>query len=296
MAKVRFGIIGMSEGNGHPYSWSAIFNGYNKKIFCPFKVIPEYLEKEEFPADFLNDIGIVTHLWTQDKKLSESIANFALIENIVDEPEKMINHVDAVLLARDDAENHYHYAKPFIEAGLPIYIDKPFALNSKAALKIWEHEKNEKQIFSCSALQFAKEFQKDRIDYNLVGNIKSIRATIPKNWNTYAVHIIEPVLNLIPNRGNLEQVEPLPINNDHINGVQVRWSSGIIAQFQTTGNLPSPIAIYIQGDKGHQELIFKDSFYAFKRALKHFVGIIQGNNQNIPKSFTLEMVKILEAV
>ena len=26
---IRLGIIGMTEGNGHPYSWSAIFNGYN---------------------------------------------------------------------------------------------------------------------------------------------------------------------------------------------------------------------------------------------------------------------------
>ena len=24
---LKLGIIGLSEGNGHPYSWSAIFNG-----------------------------------------------------------------------------------------------------------------------------------------------------------------------------------------------------------------------------------------------------------------------------
>ena len=24
---IRLGVIGMTEGNGHPYSWSAILNG-----------------------------------------------------------------------------------------------------------------------------------------------------------------------------------------------------------------------------------------------------------------------------
>jgi len=27
---IKLGIIGTSQGNGHPYSYSAIFNGYNK--------------------------------------------------------------------------------------------------------------------------------------------------------------------------------------------------------------------------------------------------------------------------
>jgi len=28
---LKIGMIGYNDGNGHPYSYSAIFNGYNKK-------------------------------------------------------------------------------------------------------------------------------------------------------------------------------------------------------------------------------------------------------------------------
>jgi hypothetical protein len=45
---VSLGIIGMSEGNGHPYSWSAIFNGYDRNEMereCPYACIPEYLNQ-----------------------------------------------------------------------------------------------------------------------------------------------------------------------------------------------------------------------------------------------------------
>ena len=43
---LKLGIIGLSEGNGHPYSWSAIINGsYAPEIMaeCGYPTIPAYL-------------------------------------------------------------------------------------------------------------------------------------------------------------------------------------------------------------------------------------------------------------
>jgi len=76
MSKLKLGIIGISEGNGHPYSWSAIFNGYDPEEMkkCPFPVIPDYLSKQKFPDDFLTDIAEVTHVLTQDTETSKNIA------------------------------------------------------------------------------------------------------------------------------------------------------------------------------------------------------------------------------
>ena len=75
---INLGIIGSSEGNGHPYSWSAIFNGYNKKIMenCGYPSIPRYLEKQKFPNDQIKEAK-VTHIWTQNKKslLQQKIAS-----------------------------------------------------------------------------------------------------------------------------------------------------------------------------------------------------------------------------
>ncbi|MDD3926903.1 MAG: hypothetical protein PHT33_09620 [bacterium] len=28
---IRLAMLGMVDGNGHPYSWSAIFNGYDRE-------------------------------------------------------------------------------------------------------------------------------------------------------------------------------------------------------------------------------------------------------------------------
>ena len=83
MKHIKLGIIGLSEGNGHPYSWSAIFNGYNPEFMrnCPFPIIPHYLSKQKFPEDAIHK-GQVTHVWTQNRKISENIAKACNIENI----------------------------------------------------------------------------------------------------------------------------------------------------------------------------------------------------------------------
>ena len=40
--EIRLAMLGMVDGNGHPYSWSAMFNGYDaaEMAKCPFPVIP----------------------------------------------------------------------------------------------------------------------------------------------------------------------------------------------------------------------------------------------------------------
>ena len=46
---IKLGIIGFSKNNGHPYSFSAIINGYDKKYFkkVGYPQILNYLEKQK---------------------------------------------------------------------------------------------------------------------------------------------------------------------------------------------------------------------------------------------------------
>ena len=85
---IRLGVIGISDGNGHPYSWSAICNGYSpvEMAACSFPVIPEYLSKQAWPEARLPDVE-VRHVWTQDSAISNKIARTALIPNIAQMPE-----------------------------------------------------------------------------------------------------------------------------------------------------------------------------------------------------------------
>ena len=283
---LRIGIVGLSEGNGHPYSWSAIFNGFDKTKECPFEVIPEYLGKQSFPKDFLSDLGKVTHIYTQDRKISEKVAEFARIDNIVDRPEEMINNIDVVLLARDDAENHYEMAKVFIENGIPIFIDKPLAYNIKEAEKIYSINENS-LIYTCSSIRFAKEFSE-----KILEGTNYVNATVMKSWERYGIHIIEPVVSMFPNRGGLISVQKINLSV----GVKIRvvkWEN-IQATFTTTGKIKSPISINVMNANNSKNLLFKDTFYAFRESLRNFIKVTGNKELNISKMETLEIIEIIE--
>ena len=288
---LRIGIIGLSEGNGHPYSWSAIFNGFDKTKECPFEVIPEYLGRQSFPKDFLSDLGKVTHIYTQDRNISEKVAEFARIENIVDRPEEMINNIDAVLLARDDAENHYEMALPFLKSGIPVFIDKPFALNLEDANKMLEKQQYDSQIFTCSSLRFAKELFLTSDEFKFTGKIHTVNASIMKKWSTYSIHLLEPMIVNLPNRGRLIEVSRVKNSVHHV--VNVSWEN-TEAILTVTGDQYIPLEFNYLGANGEVKKTFSDTFSCFKSSLLAFVDQINNQKTLINRHETLELINIIE--
>ena len=71
--------------------------------------------------------------------------------------EAMCGKVDAVLLESVDGRPHLKQAKPVIEAGLPLFIDKPVAGSLKDAVAIFDlAQKRKVPMFTSSSLRFAK--------------------------------------------------------------------------------------------------------------------------------------------
>jgi len=295
MNKIRLGMVGFSEGNGHPYSWSAIINGYNRELMedCGFPVIPRYLEKQKFPDDALTSAH-VSHIWTQDKRRTEHIANTTYIPNVLTDLSKMIGSVDAVLLARDDAETHFELAKPFIEAGLPIYIDKPLALSTVEAEQLFAAQKYPGQVYSCSALRYAEELGLSQEAKSAIGEIRIIQASVPKSWDKYAVHIIEPALLLVPDKGKLINSHIQEGLSGNLRQLAVEYENGVIFQFSAMGSVATPISIKVFGTQGWKELIFSNAFAAFRTALDEFLAGIRMRDVRIKPEFMLEVVSLIQ--
>ena len=132
---IRIGVIGANSGNGHPISYSSIFNGFDKyyfKKYCEFEIINNYLPKQHknLKKNIINGAK-VTHIWTQDLSLSYKISKICKIPNICKTLNEMANNIDAAMPARDDIENHYSILKIFIQKSIPIFIDKLIVDNIK---------------------------------------------------------------------------------------------------------------------------------------------------------------------
>jgi predicted dehydrogenase len=291
---LRLGVIGLSEGNGHPYSWSAIFNGYEPAAMegCGFPVIPRYLEKQRFPEDAIAGAK-VTHVWAQDRKTAAHIASAARIDHVVDRYTDMIGLVDGVLLARDDAEAHYEFAAPFLHAGLPVYVDKPLALSRAEANRLLALERYPGQLFSCSAMRYAKEFQLSAAERQELGRVRQVHATAPKDWAKYAVHAIEPLLLVARDRGDLQRYRAWRSGDSTT--LAAEFASGLCALVSTVGSCPAPIALRVMGERGWKDLYFRDTYHAFKTALQEFVRGIAEKDVRIEPAFMLEVASLIEA-
>jgi len=291
--ELRLGLIGLSEGNGHPYSWAAIFNGYDEGAMasCPFPVIPRYLAEHRFPEEAITDAR-VTHLWTQDPAISRRVAAAAKIERVVSRPEEMIGEVDALLLARDDAENHAELGGPFLDAGLPVYFDKPLATSVAAARDLFSRRTAPDQLFTCSALRFARELQLDDAARKAIGPLLRVAGSSPKRWSRYAVHAIEPALAMLGEQGAI--VSHSAEASAGRTRLEVEWESGVAAELTTLGDVEAPIEIRAIGERGERRLVFEDAFTAFKAALERFVAIVRGEAAPIPDDEVLRVVELIE--
>ena len=303
---IKLGIIGLSNGNGHPYSWSSIFNGYSTKEIakCPFPVIPKYLSEQKWPESKISNAE-VKGIWTQSEEISKSIARFSLIENIYLDIKELIYNSDLILLARDDAENHYENAYHALKYKKPIFIDKPIALSIKDLEKIYKLSTNPRQIFSCSAMSFCPAFSKltKCFEDEELGSIELIS---PKTWDKYSVHLIDPLIKYLResylNDYSLEIFDIKFLNKEtSINCFlkTLKQKHPVKIKITTTGESNGQIGFYAFNK--NKKLIRKEfhnqTFLSFKGALEKFIKINSRNFEGYSFDYNhhYKVVEIIQA-
>ncbi len=191
---IKLAMLGMVDGNGHPYSWSAIFNGYDPEVMaeCPYEAIPEYLSKE--PKETLTIEGArVTHIWTDDQADAVHVAGASFIPNVVNRAEDVIGHVDAVIVSTDKGYEHVERCRPLAEAGLPIFVDKPLVDNAPDLAVFEQWVADGVPIMSSSCMRYAKEFMPYRRSTHELGELRFATITTAKTWERYGIHALEGI-------------------------------------------------------------------------------------------------------
>ena len=292
-AEIRLAMLGMIEGNGHPYSWSAIVNGYNPQEMakCPFPVIPQYLS--EVPPNSMRILGArVTHVWTDDSADAPKIAAASRIQNVVARPEDVIGQVDAVILGTDDGHEHVRRARPFVEAGLPMFVDKPLAINVPDLNQFIQWYNAGKVFLSSSNMRYAPEMRQVLRQRAQLGELRWITACSSKTWERYAIHALEaiwPVLGpgFVSVRTESREGSDVAYLT-HQSGTQVNL--GII--YDAVGSYGS---VHVYGTKGNLAINCWDTYTAFRNQLVAFVEMLRTGERPYPFSETIELMAVIIA-
>lgn len=292
MSDLRLGIIGLNEGNGHPFSYSAMFNGYDPQALqqrCPFALIKEYLPREHRNEVFIPGAK-VTHIWTQDRALSEDVATVAKIPTIVEHLGDLADEVDAVILARDDPENHLALAKPFLERKMPIFIDKQLAASKSDIDKILSLAGPGYPIMAGSPARYTRELARAR--ETLKGKkVRSIHGMSLVNWVRYGHHVFEPIACLYGL--DIESVQSISAKPDH-DIVQIAYRSGLNVIVEFIRHIHTPVAFTCFSEEDAPLTVpFTDFFHSFHAMLSAFVALVRNGKAPFPRE---EMIGIANVV
>src|SRR5690242_12692111 len=87
----------------------------------------EILNLPEHPSYLPNSGAQVVAIWGQEAERTQQVATNGKIATIVEQPEAMIGQVDAVFCVTRHGGLHRELVLPYIEAGIPVFVDKPLA-------------------------------------------------------------------------------------------------------------------------------------------------------------------------
>lgn len=174
---LRIGIIGAE--NSHTIGFGKMFN----------------IDKK-FP-----DVQL-THVWGETEDLARKASTGGMIPNIVKDPKEMMGKIDALIVDHRHAKFHLAAATPFIQAGIPTFIDKPFCYRveeGKAFLNLAKEKGTAVTSFSSVAHTKASYDIKQQLES--LGEFKHVVRYGPLDIDSeyggvffYGVHLIQPLM------------------------------------------------------------------------------------------------------
>ena len=273
---LRIGLIGYNKSNGHFFSYPAIINGYNKKLFKLLKwpIIFDYLEKEKIKKFNIRDAR-VTSIWCQNYNLSKKISRACYIKESLKNYKEMLGKVDCVIIARDDWKSHIRISNFFLKKKIKTFIDKPLTLSKKELIFFSKYLKN-KLVMSCSSFRFTKELTKiKKLKFD------TIKLFTVNDFDKYAIHMLELAYIL-----GFKKI----YKYKHVNNVIfINTNRGKIYLSLSNKNKNHSAEFYSK-NKLLKKIIFKDNFNMFKKTIKYFINFCKEKYNNHPIE-TIHIIK-----
>ena len=281
----------MSAGNAHPSSWSAIINGqFNAEVITNmgYPAVADYLEANKATLGLPD--AKVTCVLTQSAEISEMIAATAAIGHVAKDAHEMIELVDAVLLCRDDPENHVEIAKPFIDAGVPIFIDKPLCASHQDLNYFANEISRGKFIMSCSSMRYGGECMSIKSGLKALGPVELVTGVGKKDWMKYGIHMLEGIASI------LDDPKPESVRNigtSEQNSVQIKYENGVQVMLHLFSEIAPTMQISFFGQQQWRMIEIKNSYAMFRDNIIEFVRSVREGKPRLDFKKTENIIRVM---
>ncbi len=264
-------------------------------------------------AKRLNHKGIAEDQWVEgahvvlacpgeSKIMPERIpANKKTIEQLgiplVDQPEALIGRVDGMLIESQEGGVHWERARPFLEAGLPCFVDKPFTCGVADARKLVDlAAKKSVPIFSSSSLRYAPElvqFMANPKHGKIVGAFAYGPASLHErnpglyHYGIHAVEILYTVMGPGCQRVTCTHEKDVEVVTGH-------WKDGRVASVRGIRSGKSDYGCMAFTEQGVLQVPI-GTRYIYRELLKRIVEMFTTRKAPLDPNVTVEIVAFIEA-
>lgn len=277
-AKTRIGIIGLDTS--HSEEFTRIIN--HGMAYRGFKVVAAFPDGS---ADIPEALAMKPNIIEAVQKMGVKI-----VPNI----HSLLEQVDFVLLESNDGRVHFEQAKPVLDKGIPLFIDKPLAANYPQALELAAYaELKDCPFFSASALRFdenAAKVKGGEIGPVLGADVYTYAAMEPNHSDLvwYMIHGVE-LLYAAMGSGCREVYRIKTQGYDKIVGL---WDDGRIGSIRGIRWGANNIAGTAFGEKGIFPL---GPFGGYERLVSAILTFFETKKPPVALSETLEMFRFMDA-
>ncbi len=205
---IRVGIIGAE--NSHSVNFGKMFNIDHK-----------------FPGVEL------THIWGETDEFARKTAEAGKIPNIVKEQKEMLGKIDALIVDHRHAKYHLEAATPFVKAGIPTFVDKPFCYRVDEGKKfLYMAREAGTPVTSFSSIAQSVCTYDIREQVKTMGEINHVVRFGPLDLDSpyggvffYGVHLLQPLMVMFG-----EDIQRVKITRDGKKGsASLVFKSGLYA-------------------------------------------------------------------
>ena len=271
--KIRIGVIGAE--NSHTVIYGQIFNRDRKFPGCE-----------------------VVGVWGKTAEFAKQAAEKGQIPWIVREPGEFMGKIDALIVDHRHAKYHLEAAWPFVEAGIPTFIDKPFCYRVSEGRKFLEMARAKgTPVTSFSTAARSDEMIELKNQVKALPKIHHVISAGHCDVDSpyggvffYGVHQVERLMSVFDE--NIQRVRVSRKGEDA--SATLVFSSGLLATVILSKGRP-PFELAVVTDQGVRKLESKSSGESLT-PYKEIVQLFREGKEARTRDSILRGIAILEAL
>lgn len=268
---IRIGCVNIDTS--HPLGFSDVLAASGRGAYTA--VYNDGFRGDDEVAGFMKKTGIA--------KRSRSLA-------------EMASEVDIAFIHAVNWDKHVEHAAPFVEKGVPVFIDKPAAGNLKDLTQLETWAREGRAIFGSSSLRYSAEVEAFRaLPEKERGEIIHVFGTCGVDAFNYGIHVAEAIGGILGEGAqSVRFLNAATRGGKTVTSYLVTWVNGITAMYTTYEGSWQPNTLTIQTSTA--TFNYKvDTAKLYAALLDRVMDAFENKKPMAPVSAFTESVKIMLA-